>query len=183
MGKVVSLRGTSGSGKTHLAREVMAKYKLRFAIHIANRKQPYYYEFRKTPKGKPLYVLGHYETACGGCDTIKTADEVFALVDKLRKEGDVLFEGLLLSTEVNRTVAAGDIHNVFFDVPVVQCLSQINARRRAKDPSKEDVDPTNTTSKHRGVARAHQRLLTVKEKVFKGDYNACRDYVFKVLGL
>lgn len=183
MGKVVMLRGTSGSGKSHLAREIMAKYEQRTPHFTEGRKQPYYYEFRKKGRRTPLFVLGHYETACGGCDTIKTADEVFGLVAELRAKGDVLFEGLLLSADVNRTTEAGKVHNVFIDLPIEKCLAQVNARRRKKDPTKGDVNPENTTSKHRGVRMACERLKTAKQTTFSGSYEECRDYVLQVLGL
>jgi hypothetical protein len=182
---IISIRGTSGSGKTHLAREVMAQYDIQTPDYISGRKRPIFYALRRKGSRKTLYALGSYETACGGCDTIKTADEVYGLIHRLSQHGHVLFEGLLLSTEVNRALAlpkGGALH-VFIDLPVEKCLEQVNSRRRQKNPEAEDVAEDNTRSKHRGVQLTYQRLMAGGSRVFKGDYNACRDRIFQELGL
>lgn len=182
---IISIRGTSGSGKTHLARAIWKLYDTATPHMKEKRKQPYYYELTKKGKKRPLYILGGYETACGGCDTIKTADEVYALIRELSQTGDVLFEGLLLSTEVNRflTLPSVSSYAVFINLPVEKCLEQVNARRRAKDPSKEDVNPANTISKHRGVVLTERRLIAAGRNVVRGDYNGCYNKIKQILGL
>lgn len=182
---IISIRGTSGSGKTHLARAIWKLYDTTTPHYVERRKQPLYYELRKKGKKRPLFLLGGYETACGGCDTIKTADEVYALIRELSQMGDVLFEGLLLSTEVNRflTLPSAGSWAVFISLPVEKCLEQVNARRREKDPSKTDVSPANTISKHRGVVLTERRMVAAGRNVVHGDYNGCYNKIKQVLGL
>ena len=71
MNRIINIRGTSGAGKSHLARRVMANYPVRKPVHVAGRKQPLYYEYEAPDHNVPLFVVGHYECACGGTDTMK----------------------------------------------------------------------------------------------------------------
>ena len=134
---IINLRGTSGSGKTHLARQIMDRFGARKVYHKPGRTQPIGYTFAHPNGGPDLAVVGHYETACGGCDTIASLDEIFQLVRLSHKLGHhVLFEGLLASGEMNRAMA---LHNdglpfevLIIDITLEECLASVNARRRAK---------------------------------------------------
>lgn len=170
---IINLRGTSGSGKSTLVRWVMAQHGTCRPVYVEKRRQPLYYRLWRSdyspenddPVRPDLVVLGHYETACGGCDTIGTVDEVFALVrEHASTAAHVLFEGLLLGVEVNRTVALlgqigpHQLEVIFLDTPLDVCLASINKRRWAKDPAKPPVDPTNTASKLRALQGIVPRL-------------------------
>lgn len=157
---IINIRGTSGSGKSTLVQWVLAQYECRVPVFIEKRKRPLYYRMWHTHSdravGKPaaLVVLGHYEVACGGCDTLPTMDVVFGLVEDLHTEGtDVLFEGLLLGVDVTRTAALARLFGpdqldvIFLDTPLETCIASINKRRWAKNPAKPPVDPKNTESK------------------------------------
>lgn len=161
MNKIINIRGTSGSGKSYLARQVMAAYYQKNAIHKEGRKQPLYYEMTNKGDGPPLFVIGHYECACGGTDTISTGTEgIFNLVRDLSQKGNVFFEGLLIGVEVTRTaklVECGEVHVIALDTPLQTCLDGINERRRARGKM-EPVPPANTTSKHSQVVRTMERL-------------------------
>lgn len=136
--KLINIRGTSGSGKSTLAR--------RIKDHYTGQTRKYFEEGRKRPIGtvhehadpnqRPLAMIGHYETPCGGTDTITDMDHIFELVRKSQAAGfDVLFEGLLISADFNRTFA---LHEQFgnqllvvgLDVDLDTCLDSINSRRR-----------------------------------------------------
>jgi len=164
---IIQVRGTSGSGKSTLVRRVMEMYGgVRLKIKREKRRQPFAYLLtRKTEApstvaaGRQLVVLGHYESPCGGCDTIKTYDEIFAAVREADSQGyDVLFEGLLMSTDKTHIAKlAGEYPDhliVGLDVPIDECLASINKRRREKKPDAEDVNPKGTTSKHGTNKRA-----------------------------
>lgn len=167
---IINIRGTSGSGKSHLVRLIMARYHQRIRIMEDGRKQPIMYLLNRNEEtvGKPLIVIGHYESDCGGCDTISKMDKIFDLVRQAHKQkADVIFEGLLISADVNRV---GALHEeslpltvMAIDLPIDECLSSVNGRRRAKAErtSKEykgDVNPKNTISKHKGVQQSMKRL-------------------------
>lgn len=170
---IINIRGTSGSGKSTLVRKVMSWYALKEHVYVQGRKQPLYYKLwlqapedpQQNPGPPDLVVLGHYEASCGGCDTISSTDTMFDLVYEASSyAANVIFEGLLISADVNRCV---DLHGTFgasgfevlaIDLPLEDCLASVNARRRAKDPTKPDVNPANTESKWKGVRQSLERL-------------------------
>jgi energy-coupling factor transporter ATP-binding protein EcfA2 len=163
---IISIRGTSGSGKTTLVRSVLEKYPNKEPEYIQGRKQPIGYVMSGSSELRDCYVVGHYEAACGGCDTITSYEQVFEIVrEKVQQYPAVLFEGLLLTAENKRSAAlAGDYpdtHFVFLDVPLEQCIAQVNQRRWAKDASKPPVNPKNTASKHKGAVSNKRHLDSV----------------------
>ena len=174
---IVSIRGTSGSGKSTLARAIMALYNTKEPLFEKGRKQPMCYRLWNTKKpSEVLHVLGHYETACGGCDTIQAMDTVFGLADELASEGHVLFEGLLLAADVKRTLELnnkhpGQLRVYMLDTPLETCLKQVNARRRARNPDLPPVNPVNTTSKYNGVLKSYARLKEHGVDAFHLPYN------------
>ena len=174
---IINIRGTSGSGKTHLVRQIMDLYHSRVAYRQEGRKQPIGYVYEREGGGRPLAVVGHYETACGGCDTIAKMEDIFELVRQSAAQGfDVIFEGLLISADVNRHVdleewcrANGhELMVVALTTPIDQCLDSVNARRRAKNPDKPPVKEKNTISKFNGVRKSLERLRQAGVRVEEG---------------
>lgn len=162
---IVQLRGTSGSGKSTVVREVMRHLQdiPRDRMWEKGRRQPLGYRLISQPRDLRLAIIGHYETACGGCDTISGYDRTFQLIREMADSGhDVLFEGLLLSGDVKRALDLHRTHPDFqviaLDVPLQECIDSVNRRRWAKSPDKPPVNPRNTESKHRAVQTAMQRL-------------------------
>lgn len=170
---ILTLRGTSGSGKTWLARRIMEHYAHRCAVHIPRRKRPLYYDFFREPpppdneteeqmqariasRGQPLRVLGHYESPTGGGDTISQGlDFIAELTQKGHDEGyDVLYEGLVISSDFKRIAgfhAAGlPVGVIVLNTSLADCLASVNARRAAKGKT-EPVNPKATREKHRAV--------------------------------
>lgn len=107
----INIRGTGGSGKSTLVKRVMQ------AEGWANchpwmregRKRPAGYQLWK-PNNQPssvpdLFVPGHYETDCGGCDTLKTVDEVYDGIGvSINRGSSVLYEGIMVADDVRRAV-------------------------------------------------------------------------------
>jgi len=162
---IVNIRGTSGSGKSHIIRAIMDQYggKDSFEpVMLEDRKKPFGYY--STSGG--LFIPGHYESQCGGCDTIHGQDTIFNLVRSWAERGaNVLFEGLLVSEEVRRTVELARSYNRGFHVlaidhPIEECLASINVRRRLRNPDAADVNPANTTNRIKVITRAMGRLTT-----------------------
>lgn len=158
---IITIRGTSGSGKSTLARRIMELYPHRESIHRGTRKNPLYYDFHRAKPGEvasgaPLRVLGHYETATGGGDTISDGLDFIA---SLAQEGadakmDVLYEGLVISSDFKRIV---DFHNkgiptliVVLNTSLQECLDSVRERRAAKG-NMTPLNPKATTEKHRAV--------------------------------
>ncbi len=167
---IINIRGTSGTGKSHLVRQVMvAMNKAGDPIipqHEANRRQPIGYVLIRPigAPGRSILVVGHYETPCGGCDTINKMDRIYELVRKGVDRGyDVLFEGLLISAEVNRTQKLHDDDLeltviALTEIPLQECLDSVNKRRWAKHPDKPGVNPKNTEAKWKQTRRSCARL-------------------------
>lgn len=138
---IVNVRGTSGAGKSTLVRAIMSYYPTKMAHFIEKRKQPIGYTLHKEGS-KPLYVPGHYETACGGCDTIKTLDQIFGYVRQAHEDKmNVMFEGMLLCSDYKRISAlaqeTGETVVISLATPVDECCDNIRKRRAAKGNEKE----------------------------------------------
>ena len=172
---IVNIRGTSGSGKSHLVRAIMEQCTEQLAVFEAKRKQPLYYTM-KQPNGETLAVIGHYETPCGGCDTIPSMDKIYGLVGWCNNNGwNVLYEGLLLSAEVNRAVELNNFASltiIGLDVPLQECIDSVNKRRWAKNPDKPGVNPKNTEAKWKQTRRALQRFEDAGVDAFFMDRSA-----------
>ena len=161
---IISIRGTSGSGKSTIVRRVMDLYQFKVAKFIEGRKQPISYELfnEGDSDSLPLAVIGHYESPCGGCDTIHEFDDVFKYVRQAQEDGfHVLFEGVLLYCEIPRTIALAQEFPttiIAMTTSIDVCIESINLRRAAKNPLKDDVDPKNTITKFNGTITSMRRL-------------------------
>lgn len=157
---IINLRGTSGSGKSTIARAVLAAYPRRSRVMIEGRKQPIGYVLNRA-EGRALYVPGHYETDCGGCDTITKMDDIFDHVQKAANMGmDVFFEGLLISAEFNRTLELRQKYGrenvlvVGIDIPLEECLAGVNGRRAAALARRQKA----IAEQNRALAEAGRKL-------------------------
>jgi len=156
---IVSIRGTSGSGKSTAARRVMEKYHCE-PINVSWRKRPLGY-LCYAKHHKTLFVPGHYETDCGGCDTLPGIIFTFKVLQKYIDEGcDVLYEGLITQSDVNRLMdlhrSGNEVHVFGLNLSLAECLKHVQARRDAKAESKgvesSPLNPKNTKAKHHQVS-------------------------------
>ena len=126
----INLRGTSGSGKTTAIRAIMALCERVEPVHISGRKRPIFY---MCSSGDALFaIMGHYETACGGCDTINKLDDVFVYARQAINDHGaeaVIAEGLLLGKDVKRIVTMDNPHVLYIDTPVEDCYEGVYKRR------------------------------------------------------
>lgn len=122
---IINLRGTNGSGKSTVVTRIMEKYGVSVPIFINGRKRPLGYIV--SPRGSlgqfpSLYIPGHYETVCGGCDTLKTVDQVYNLVNKASSQGlHVLYEGIMVGDDVKRAVTLSkitELHVILLITPI-----------------------------------------------------------------
>jgi hypothetical protein len=231
---IINIRGTSGSGKSTVARQLMALYQpnpLRYREE--GRKQPLGYRYKNplnqhqkcpscsgsghrgmampdgtfvrcwtcvgngmlVPEGhhRDLAVVGHYETDCGGADTIPDYAKLIYWVKAGADAGmDVLFEGLLFSGDVVHTIRLNEwckeqgheLRVVAMQMDLQLCVDSINLRRNAKAqrlgrPPKPPVNPKNTIAKHKGLTLACSRLeqanVTVHRPVGReATFNLCK---------
>lgn len=150
---IIQIRGTSGSGKTTVVKQVMNYLGGWDYYYIAGRKKPLYYYHRD------VTILGHYESPCGGCDTIGSARAIYNLIQCLpdTRSKIVLCEGLLLSEDVKWSLQLPDLRAVFLTTPLETCLAQIQSRRQSRGNAKP-LNPANTTNRVKVIERARTRL-------------------------
>jgi thymidylate kinase len=142
----INIRGTGGSGKSTLVKRIMELFSILDPQMTEGRKRRMGTRlFTNIEKPAALYVPGHYDTACGGCDTIKTPDMVYDLVkDSLGKGTPVLYEGIMIMDDVTRAVAldkslkdatgegSGQLYVIWLNTPIEVCLDAIRNRRAAR---------------------------------------------------
>jgi len=186
---VINVRGTSGSGKSTLVRSVMERYKSRTPILQEGRRQPIGYALHNSPpmetvhselpakffrsadpQMKPLWVVGHYETPCGGGDTIPDLDDVYNEVVQAANHGyDVLFEGLIVQSDVNRLIELSQSQKVLvigLTTSLEECLAGVRARRAARGDERP-LNPKNTESKYKTVPKTLARLRAAGVEVLE----------------
>ena len=135
--KIVSLRGTSGSGKSTVAFKIFEKYPRQEIVGADGKIQGYKVDARPEVK-HPIYILGKYTTACGGCDQIPTQQEAADRAVHYHRDGHVLMEGLLASAAgpagaVTMTIQdTGEAVFAILDTPVDLCIERVKARRLAR---------------------------------------------------
>ena len=154
---IINIRGTSGTGKSTLVTNLMDKYE------TVGTKQDYVLGKRDTigPRTKmktvgytlenKVHIVGRYETKCGGCDTIKTQDQVFQLVVDAAnnvKHDHVIFEGLLTCNSYGRWKELAEQQPFFFlflDTPIEVCLDAVIVRRMERGKTRQEAEPDERT--------------------------------------
>jgi hypothetical protein len=138
----INIRGTNGSGKTHLVRTRMKEVgaipyprrrNLFGGTSLCSRRVEYY------QLGDGGVVIGTYENNCGGCDNIQ---EGYIRVQQLAMErmpehpAYVLFEGVIIGSTYKPWLAfsqkVGGMLWVFLDTPLDVCVERVQQRNRGK---------------------------------------------------
>jgi uridine kinase len=184
--KFINIRGTSGSGKTTIIRELLSKSVHLEPVFTTGRKQPIMY-IATVPSQehfnffctKFFALLGHYETTCGGCDTIKSLDEVYEWARYAQRNYNidaVICEGLLLGKDVSRIVTMEEPYILALDTSMEECYAGVKNRRLwkaiEKYGSEKDI-PQEVMDKINGKPKA----LESDYKSIKSAVNRLRDKV------
>lgn len=164
------LRGTNGSGKTFVARELIKRSNAKPALMYKTKPRSYVGELF----GQPFIVLGSYETDCGGCDTIPTVKMVSELLDYYMAESDatpdqgstgiVFFEGLMISHMIGTVgemqAKLGKDRNIlaFLDTPLDKCIERVMIRRMLRKDERP-FDPKNVIADHPRVQKARENAM------------------------
>lgn len=161
---IIKLHGTSGSGKTTVARGLMAKANAvdKIKVDEIDRNRPAAYRLIMPNLMNPIYILGPYETTCGGLDSLSDADDHIWLLNHFGDQGHVFYEGLLQSGFYGRIGEAsekwGDDHVfAFLDTPLDTCLDRVKKRRIERGTTTE-FNPDNTIDKFNAIIRLKYRL-------------------------
>lgn len=172
-GRIVQVRGASGSGKTYLMRQLMEE--LGSPVRVRPKDDP--------TKRKPsllvwpahgIAIVGHYDVQCGGCDTIKSRSRPYELARQVSDAGmHVLMEGLFVSQELHRSVALEadgyERHDIFLHPPIDECTANVMRRRAAV--GKEAIELKQMREYHPRMMRTLERMQLAglgRLHVFKG---------------
>lgn len=167
MFKVYDIRGTHGSGKSYIPLNLLKMYEhkpiVSKPITFVGPQQiiGYHIPFLN------LYILGRYETACGGCDGIKTQDEIKARVDVFRTVGNVLLEGILVAHTFGPWLAFSEGRNwvfLFNDTPLQMCIDRVNSRREGRGQGPL-LDPVNIIRDHKTTNGLYSKFLDAGREV------------------
>lgn len=200
----INIRGTGGSGKSTLVRKVQECYPNFAKIVEEGRRRPmatcHWFDGgqcvllgggQKHIAG--LFVPGHYETDCGGCDTIKTVDKVYELVrtSALGDGNNVLYEGIMVMDDVTRAVqfdqdlkkAGGKLVVVSLTTPIDLCLAGIRARRGAEKEASKPLNEKNTRERMKRQENSLHRLRQAGVELRKLSRDEALVQIKELLGL
>ena len=154
---IVNVRGTSGSGKTHLTREFMRQGSTD-AVTVDGKVIGYICCRGKSVNERMWFVVGSYENVCGGCDTIKTQQQIIDRVAwAISRDYNVWLEGLILSTIYGLVGAYSEEYAdrwvfAYLNTPVDVCVERVIERRRVAGNIKP-FDKENTVKRHATIRR------------------------------
>lgn len=156
---VINLRGTSGSGKTYIVKQILAHGNWSRWTDSDGKILGYYNESNRWA------IVGSYETPCGGCDTIKTQAEVKSRIYMLLQWGyNVLFEGLVISTITqgwldfaNSIKPQANTMFCYLNTPIETCIQQVRSRRESNGKSPE-FNTDNTVNRVKSIQSTRDKL-------------------------
>lgn len=160
---IINIRGTGGAGKSTIVRSLMKRFPTVTPFYIEGRKRPLGYRCSDAIH-KVMSVVGHYETPCGGGDTMPSPVAVFDLVaEEAAAYRNVVFEGIISQDSNGRLIELAkqfvDVTVIALDVPLQVCLDSIRKRRDERGDMRP-LNPENTiTREHRmkgGLKKLHE---------------------------
>ncbi len=178
---IINIRGTSGSGKSTVMRRVMSEMTLQ-PHSVPGRRNPLFYTARY--RDRRVAVLGHYESECGGCDTINSYSTLTQLIRDLTAKGEsILMEGLLLSEDTKQTLSLGveDLRVLFLTTPIERCLDNVKRRRLARGNNKP-FNPTNTSRRVTTILRAREKLESAGVSCYSVSFHHAHKLILHWLG-
>lgn len=181
---IVNVRGTHGSGKTTLVRQIMRMYTCT-PMYIDGRRQPIGYRCRRAGHAK-LFIPGHYENpGSGGCDTLTSVDIMFDVINLHAKKGyDILFEGIVAQHSTPSIFKLRDlgyrVRIVIIRIPLKRALRSVLKRRKAAGNTKP-LNPRNVEYEDSRIPNDNARLKAGGVKYHQ--YSTRREARAKVLEL
>lgn len=153
---VVQVRGTSGSGKTWVMKQVMTYLGYWQPVMSLCGHFPLY-----NLSENKVAVIGVYGKVNRGCDRLGSAHNIYDLARSLLdgQTEAVLAEGLLLSNDVKWTAQLQDfdLRVLFLSTPLDVCLHQLESRREQSGNSRP-INLMVTCNRVRHIRSARSRL-------------------------
>lgn len=132
---IVSIAGTSGAGKTTLARALIDRATGREDVRASDGKV--IGAILQLPGKVDTFLVGRYEEGLQtcGCDTIKDVERVYTLVGDMDSAGhNVVYEGLFVMNHTRgpELVWRHKVTVLHLTTPLEECFRSIDARRAAQ---------------------------------------------------
>lgn len=181
---IINIRGTSGSGKSTVAFTLLKNFPHEKVLDDAGKILGY-----KVDAGlsKPVFIVGKYETKCGGCDTIPTQQEAADRAVRFHNEGGhALMEGLLASAAGPKGAVTATISNTnaavfaILDTPIDVCLERVRQRRLARGDERP-LNETNTRDKWQQTRQTAKAMFELGYDVRSIDYTHAYEDVMNIL--
>ncbi len=165
---IVKLHGTSGAGKTTLARAF-----LKNPVPFKNEKGKIEGYRCEGPFGGALYILGSYENVCGGCDGLSASRQI-ELLHEYAPKGDLIYEGLLASEYYGKLGEASERYRrdhvfAFLDTPIELCIERVKARRIVMGNNKP-FNEVNTRERIKKIEALKRKLIFMGRPVVTLNY-------------
>ena len=174
---IINIRGTSGSGKSTLVQKF-----LQFHPHdpivntLSDWKKEKIVAYRCSHYGKPdwqTFVLGRYETQCGGWDAMSykgSHEDLEQMAMAAAAKGHVIFEGLTVSSSYTRWLNVskaypGSMVFCFMDTPEQVCYERILARNGGREPKRDAKGLADYNHKFRNSVVQSAKLEAMGERV------------------
>lgn len=160
--RVLNLRGTSGAGKSRVAYKILKQFPHTSVDLKLTKKPPSGYLVHLSKK-QQLFIVGPYNTPCGGCDALPSGmEEVEAMITRYYPHTPVFLEGLLMSGYYGNFGRwserfGNDFIFAFLNTPLEVCLDRIAVRRKQRGDSRP-LDPTNTVTRFHTVWGLYDRM-------------------------
>lgn len=171
---IINIRGTSGSGKSTLVQRFLAEHENEPILGtFDNWKKPKAVAYKVSSRDYTTYVIGRYETQCGGCDAMSykgSHDDIEALVRQYAELGNVIFEGLTISSTLTRwrrisDEKPGQFIWAFMTTPVEECYRRIMSRNGGREPKRDSKGLADYQRKYIGCMRHMSDLQETDQKV------------------
>lgn len=186
---IYDIRGTNGSGKSHLMNSILDMFGAKEINGVVPGKK------KSTVLGYKLsrwngIVLGRYTPTGGGCDGISPPTEVERRIDLYAKpDNDVFLEGILVAhtfdrynkQAIEKATKGIPYHFCFLDTPWVECLRRIIARRQAVGNTRP-FNPENAKYDFRRIwGTVRYELVNAKRLVTVLDHRAPLDQLLTMI--
>lgn len=158
---IISIRGTHGSGKSTTVKELIAMGNGQPIMgRLRNKPEAYRLILEGIPD--PVFALGPYTLACGGCDAVQPYDIILDLIRDYATQGHVVFEGALVSSSFGRIGALLEQRGqeavfAFLTTPPEECLRRI-VQRRLDRGDLRPLNPANTLGKVRSIESSKKTI-------------------------
>lgn len=179
MSIIVTIAGTSGSGKSHLMRFFLDWARMNGDVveeFVEGRVAPigYLVQLKRPVQSTcAIYVIGGYEVPTGGCDTIHNIAKIFSSIEKQYALGrHVLYEGLFVMNQIRGSQLAAEVGEnlcvLQLTTPLATCFASINERRAERGEGKLETK-NNTVDNYRRATNYCAKMRDSGARVFKVD--------------